>query len=146
VHHSGKDTSAGARGSSALRGGTDTELELKGDGDNLTLEARKQRNGREGRIGRYRLVPVADSVALVEARALAPGTERALNDNDRAALEALERIAVAEGVTATTWQECCDLPRSSFSAARKRLLDAGVVVQPRVSRYLPSPSPSAGPA
>ena len=31
VHHSGKDTSRGARGSSALRGACDTEIELEVD-------------------------------------------------------------------------------------------------------------------
>lgn len=40
VHHSGKDTSKGARGSSALRAAVDTELEIVG----TTISVRKQRN------------------------------------------------------------------------------------------------------
>jgi hypothetical protein len=47
VHHSGKDAARGARGSSALKAATDTELEVVSDGPNVntgTLTATKQRD------------------------------------------------------------------------------------------------------
>jgi hypothetical protein len=37
IHHTGKDPTAGARGSSALKGALDTEIEARGDTNSLTL-------------------------------------------------------------------------------------------------------------
>jgi hypothetical protein len=49
VHHSGKDTSKGARGHSSLRAAIDTELELTRDEIGvITAEVRKQRDGPTG--------------------------------------------------------------------------------------------------
>jgi len=46
VHHTGKDTSRGARGSSALRASTDTEIEIDQDDDTnvITAKVTKQRD------------------------------------------------------------------------------------------------------
>lgn len=44
VHHSGKDTTRGARGSGSLRGAVDTEIELTRDGAVITATTRKQRD------------------------------------------------------------------------------------------------------
>jgi hypothetical protein len=43
IHHSGKDESKGARGSSALRAATDTEIEIKKSGDVSCATVTKQR-------------------------------------------------------------------------------------------------------
>lgn len=51
VHHSGKDTSKGARGHSSLRAATDTELEVA---DNM-LTVRKQRDGEHVEPLKFRL-------------------------------------------------------------------------------------------
>ena len=48
VHHSGKDSSAGMRGSSALEGAVDTALECRRAGGHLTLTCRKQKDGPDG--------------------------------------------------------------------------------------------------
>ena len=53
VHHSGKNKANGARGSSALRAATDTELEVEGN----QVHMRKQRNGE--------LVPAIGNPALL---------------------------------------------------------------------------------
>ncbi len=55
IHHSGKDTSKGARGHSSLRAATDTEIELTKEGDVIVAEARKQRDMAGGRTFAYRL-------------------------------------------------------------------------------------------
>jgi RecA-family ATPase len=49
VHHSGKDSDRGMRGSSALRGAVDTELEIKRKSDtmNVCLRTRKQKDTEE---------------------------------------------------------------------------------------------------
>lgn len=43
IHHSGKDSTRGARGSNALRGAADTEIELTRDGDFIIATQHKQR-------------------------------------------------------------------------------------------------------
>jgi hypothetical protein len=49
VHHSGKDTTRGARGHSLLRAAVDTEIELTKSEDGIvTVEIKKQRDGRTG--------------------------------------------------------------------------------------------------
>jgi AAA domain len=54
VHHSGKNKANGARGSSALRAATDTELEIESG----RIIMRKQRNGEIVKAIRFRLLPV----------------------------------------------------------------------------------------
>ena len=44
IHHSGKDRSKGARGSSVLKAAVDTEIELNASGDKISLHADKQRH------------------------------------------------------------------------------------------------------
>lgn len=58
VHHSGKDSTKGARGSSALRGAVDTEIELTRDNDVMTAEPKKQRDMPLGPSFTYRLSDV----------------------------------------------------------------------------------------
>jgi hypothetical protein len=62
VHHSGKDQAAGARGSSALRAATDTELEVKVEkaGSLVKREIRvtKQREGELGEVIQFALKQV----------------------------------------------------------------------------------------
>jgi len=55
IHHSGKDTSKGARGSSALKAAVDTEIELKRTGDTITAQAIKQRDMQTGSLFAYTL-------------------------------------------------------------------------------------------
>ncbi len=55
IHHSGKDTSKGARGSGSLRGAVDTEIELTRSGAVVMAEARKQRDMPTGSVFAYTL-------------------------------------------------------------------------------------------
>jgi KaiC/GvpD/RAD55 family RecA-like ATPase len=48
VHHSGKDATKGARGSSVLRAATDTEIEISKDKDVAVVEVKKQRDMESG--------------------------------------------------------------------------------------------------
>lgn len=54
IHHTGKDSTRGARGHSSLRAAVDTELELRVDGDVQLLTVRKSRDGRDGLEFAYR--------------------------------------------------------------------------------------------
>ena len=58
IHHSGKDVSKGARGSSSLRGAVDTEISLTRSGDVVTAEVVKQRDGPCGGVFCYTLKTV----------------------------------------------------------------------------------------
>jgi len=55
IHHSGKDTSKGARGSGSLRGAVDTEIELTRSGSVVMAEARKQRDMPADKVFAYTL-------------------------------------------------------------------------------------------
>ncbi|WP_421907557.1 AAA family ATPase [Mameliella sp.] len=55
IHHSGKDTSKGARGSGSLRGAVDTEIELTRSGSVVMAEARKQRDMPTDKVFAYSL-------------------------------------------------------------------------------------------
>jgi hypothetical protein len=55
IHHSGKDTSKGARGSGSLRAAADTEIELTRDGPVILAETKKQRDMTCGAVFAYTL-------------------------------------------------------------------------------------------
>jgi hypothetical protein len=55
IHHTGKVTANGARGSSALKAAVDTEIELKRVGDTITAQAEKQRDMETGSLFAYEL-------------------------------------------------------------------------------------------
>ncbi|MBN2629100.1 MAG: AAA family ATPase [Rhodobacteraceae bacterium] len=58
IHHSGKDTTKGARGSGSLRGASDTEIELTRDGEVIVATQRKQRDMQVGKPFAYTLKSV----------------------------------------------------------------------------------------
>jgi len=55
IHHSGKDSTKGARGSGSLRAAADTEIELTRDGVTIIAETKKQRDMPTGAIFAYML-------------------------------------------------------------------------------------------
>jgi hypothetical protein len=58
IHHSGKDTSKGARGSGSLRAAADTEIELTRNGLVIVAETKKQRDMPSGAVFAYTLQTV----------------------------------------------------------------------------------------
>ena|GEM_PF-2197536 len=60
IHHSGKDSERGARGSSAIRAAMDTEIEVtRGDGGQRAARITKQRDGEDGiTVTTFELRPV----------------------------------------------------------------------------------------
>lgn len=59
VHHSGKDSSQGARGSSAIRAALDAELEVSRSGDDRVLRVTKLKDGEEGAEFGFQLLTIA---------------------------------------------------------------------------------------
>ena len=105
IHHSGKDTTRGARGHSLLRAAVDTEIEVSATGDERAATVTKQRDLASGaRIGfRLRIVELGHDLAgepvtscVVDPAETAPARAR-LSPAAAAALRVLSDLVVAEG-------------------------------------------------
>ena len=114
IHHSGKDKSKGARGSSALLGAIDTEIEV--DGGRVT--ARKQRDIEAGDPIGFKLVPLVVGVdddgdettsCVVEPAVVSgsPGMPR-ISGNARRGFDILCQIRPTnDPVTSGEWKDAC---------------------------------------
>jgi AAA domain len=123
VHHSGKDTTAGLRGSSALLGACDTVIRCEGAEGRVTLTVEKQKNHASEARAYLRAIPVLDSIVLVSAAQVDEGDE--LNATATRVLEVLGEIAVDDGVSSSVWLTACDVPERSFYRSRGRLSQLG---------------------
>lgn len=126
VHHTGKDALAGARGSSALKGAMDTEIEISGDVDALVIKNTKQKDGPKAAPLRLSLVSVQGTGSVTVTRARGVDPDR-LPDSVNATLEALAAIDVPGGVAAGAWKASAELAERTFYRHRKYLLDAEMV-------------------
>ncbi|MEZ4667828.1 MAG: AAA family ATPase [Anaerolineae bacterium] len=90
VHHTGK-SGANERGSSALRGGCDSMIEIKNDDDIITISSSKLKDGTPFETLQYVMVKYGESVVLEPRndteRAMKPDVK--LKDTDRKVLEML---------------------------------------------------------
>jgi len=115
VHHSGKDPSNGARGSSVLRAAMDTEISL--DSDTLTVS--KAKDWVPPKALNMKLRPTERSCVLVSC-----GDK----ENKNVALDTLKAIMVPEGVSASVWLKSCEgMSESTFYRARKQRVENKVV-------------------
>ena len=137
IHHSGKDTSRGARGHSSLRAAADTEIGLTREGVTITAEDHKQRDGVSGKTFSYTLRSVflgedqdGDPItSCVVEPAEAPGKQAPrLKGQALIAIQAFGDALAAHGVTKTGddfptnrqcvsldhWRSACD--RHSLSS------------------------------
>lgn len=147
VHHTGKDTTSGARGSSALRAAMDTELELRPDP--LELKVTKQKDAPEAPRMQLAPLPVqlagdATSLVLVPTSVIAQGDE--IGASDALVLSALEDITIPGGVSSGAWEKAAAVAPRTFYRARGRLLGRGHVhnlgteKQPRYAPAAPAQS------
>jgi hypothetical protein len=126
VHHTGKDATKGARGSSSLYGAADTMLEVGGmPAHGGVVSSEKQKDCALAPPVWVKYQPAGDSMVPTPS---ATGPEA---DGARAAaLKVLSEIATPEGVTASVWQEQCEgesIPRTTFYRTRAWLLEHGRV-------------------
>lgn len=146
IHHSGKDTSKGARGSGSLRAASDTEIELTRSGSVIVAETRKQRDMPCGEVFAYTLRSVfigtdedgdAITSAVVEMTEAPAKRPRPVTGQSLIALQAFGDALAAHGekktgeafpanrqcVSLDHWREYCDrhglTEGESESAARK---------------------------
>lgn len=141
VHHSGKDKSKGARGSSALLGALDTEIEVDGG----QIIARKQRDIELGEPTGFRLVPMVigqdqdgdDLTSCVVDAHTAPAVQGLpkLAGNARRGFEVLCSLRPDNTpVTAREWQDNCTEflgtkgVAQRFYDMKRQLLQKGYIV------------------
>lgn len=139
IHHSGKNKAAGARGSSALLGAIDTELEVDGG----QVAARKQRDVEMGAPIGFKLVPVvvgidSDGDPLTSC-VVEPAQSRAadfakLTGNAKRGFDALQALSPNNApVTNDAWKTACTEfagnRKATFWDLKQRLLDSGHVVE-----------------
>jgi hypothetical protein len=127
VHHSGKDGTRGGRGSTALKGAMDTELELTGDSDRMTLHVRKQKDGPELPPTTFGLVTVDGTGSCAIGAPASPDPSH-LPSGVAETLEALAAIDVPGGVSATAWRNSGVAAERTFYRHRHGLLEQGLVV------------------
>lgn len=116
VHHSGKETDRGMRGSSMLRDYADTVIEIKGEADGPRRAiVTKQKDGEDGREYRFNLLQstvgvdedgdditscVADPIGASEGNE--PVKRPRLNDREEIARRCLADLLLDDGVTSVT--------------------------------------------
>jgi len=122
IHHSGKDKSA-ERGSSSLRGGVETMLELRREGDLITVHCEKQKDDAKFADFVLRLVEVGDSCALITAES-GPAVIDPLRMLE--AIQALRSVHSSappdEGLSTGAWFRVSGLKERTFYERRKSLL------------------------
>lgn len=124
IHHSGKDAASGARGSSALRAGMDTELEMA-TGDPLVLKVRKQKDAAESAPLNLAPITVAESCVLLPSKQVTQGSEIGAGAGETLAV--LTEIAVPGGIAPGAWLKAAQKPERSFYRHVHQLLSRGLI-------------------
>jgi len=154
VHHTGKQTEAGGRGSSAFKGAIESELTVSGELRALVLSNTKQKNVEECRPLNFAGMPVelgigadgevATSVVLYQADPAAVAMEGGVTATDRL-LMILEAHTMPDlGLTSKQWFELAQegdqpIPTSTYYKCRKALLEDGKVEQ-RGAKFVLGPN------
>jgi hypothetical protein len=115
IHHSGKDTTKGARGTSALRGAWDTALEITAAGQRTIMTVADQKEAEAGQRLVFRMDKIAISlsrsslVPMLEMSGIAPEeggeapSDRGLRDRPMIALQSLRDALASEDAAVLPW-------------------------------------------
>lgn len=124
VHHTGKDRTKGARGSSVISAAADAELQLERVDGVHVLKPTKMRDGTLDQLLSFRLVPALGSahLALAERSVFSPR----LTESQETALRALE--GMPRPAKASVWHCATGLPKRTFYAAIPALVSAGKIL------------------
>jgi RecA-family ATPase/5S rRNA maturation endonuclease (ribonuclease M5) len=142
VHHSGKDSSRGARGSNALLGALDTSIVVGKLDDVVTIKVEKQKDAEPIDEMSFNMVAiqvgVTDTSVVLErtdAPAHSPKRKKPPSVSQARALKALQNLCAERGVRVpiTEWhkaheRDCPDTHKSTRKTARDALVDGGFVV------------------
>lgn len=123
VHHTGKDTHAGARGHSSLKGAMDTEIACIKDHKGPKLTVTKQKNHEDGHVlATFNWKKVTDSLVLDLSTSSA-------HKNHDIALSVLAAAQVP--LDYVTWRDrsvVAGIPAGSFDRVRRALIGKAMVV------------------
>lgn len=142
VHHSGKDSSRGARGSNALLGALDTSIVVGKLDSVVTIKVEKQKDAEPIDEMNFNMttvqVGVTDTSVVLErtdAPVDAPKRRKPLAASQQRALTALQNLCAERGVRVPIgeWhkaheRDCPDTHTSTRKTARDALVDGGFVV------------------
>jgi hypothetical protein len=124
IHHSGHNPSH-ERGHTSLRGGVDTVIKVTMDDDIISLKCDKQRDRERFDTIKLQLLPLGQSCYLDTVDHTSDNYR--LSKSERHALEVLVSSALDDGMASTVWFQCCEIPKSTFHLAKKRLVEGGYV-------------------
>lgn len=139
IHHSGKDASRGARGSSSLRGAIDTEIVVTQENGLLKVTNSKQRDEATSRPIPLRLRQISfdehgDVTSAVVVDAEDEGEEsHGITPKQQEALNVL--LDAPDGLTYGKWLTASGMGNSTLDKARKTLLKEGLIQQQNSGRY-----------
>ena len=139
IHHAGKDSARGMRGSSALLGGSDSVLKLSQEYGLLTCEIEKQKDAEQIEPLRFRMIQRAliGETSIVLERVEVEGKAKVrLTPSQYHALRILTNTIIdaqAQKVLSTVWhdahkRDAPDETAQARSAARNALQKRGLVV------------------
>jgi hypothetical protein len=114
-----------SRGSTAVEGAVDTEINVKAVDELVTVELTKQKNGVGGTTWTFRPTPVADSIVLTEVG----DTDTYVSAAGWRMLDELRRIHTDDPIPSTRWLESGDFAKSTFFRQTKILLDHGLITK-----------------
>ena len=137
VHHTGKDDSFGARGSSALKGAVDTMVECKKRGDLIKIRCTKQKEAESFPEFHVKLttVPLDDGRGSCVIKEYDRSGDRDDVSGDSKSEEMLGILwdkAPIKGATATEWQKACEaegITRESFYRRLRALLASNCITK-----------------
>ena len=139
IHHAGKDSARGMRGSSALLGGSDSVLKLSQEYGLLTCEIEKQKDAEQIEPLRFRMVQralIGESSIVLERVEVEGKAKIRLTPSQYHALRILTNTIIdaqAQKVLSTVWhdahkRDAPDETAQARSAARNALQKRGLVV------------------
>ena len=154
VHHSGKDSAKGERGSTALRGAADAVMQLTKKGPLLFLKSEKQKDA--GPFDEHRMVltvvalptggsscVVGDALVPASDEPKAAGRDPRSEDSERRVLSALARFG-STGALYSELKEAAGLSPSTFKDVRARLVNSRRARQTGRRYYPAETGPKAG--
>jgi hypothetical protein len=142
IHHSGKDSTRGMRGSSALLGAVDTSLVVAKDESLVYMRCEKQKDAEpvDEQVFEMTEVALIDGSSIVLTRVDGDEVPKkrksgGLSVNQQMALEALQNVIIETGnqaVASSLWHEahkakCPDLARQRAGEARHKLMEKRIV-------------------
>lgn len=126
VHH---DTREGSnlRGHSSLDGAMDSSIEVKADGQNITIKSRKQKDMSDFDDLRMWRQPAGGS-CVIWSRDRVGVTEVGVTDGERALLDVARECCGSDGLAPSKLQDVAEMPNSSFYRNLKNLLSKGALI------------------